>query len=100
MDRYKVYQILVVNKTLGISAIIPDRYCYDTIEAALVDVERRRQVFTDAGEKFEYKGKIRGLGDIKKIYNEHDKELETNECYIYELDIKTEYDGSEPIIDK
>lgn len=93
MDREKVYQILVVNRTVGINAIIPDRYCYNNIEEALVDINKREQAFIQGGEPFEYKGIIRGLGDIAKIYKDHDLTIDSNEAYIYELDLKTKFDG-------
>ena len=92
-NREKVYQILVVNRTVGINSIIPDRYCYKNIEEALVDINRRKQAFEQAGEKFEYQGVIRGLGEVAKIYKDHDITVEGNEAYIYELDLKTKFDG-------
>lgn len=89
----KVYQILVVNRTLGMNAMIPDRYCYNNIEEALVDVKKRELAFVQAGEKYNYKGVINGLGDISRIYKDHDISYEGNDVYIYELDLKTKFDG-------
>ena len=89
----KAYQILIVNKTCGLNAIIPDRYCYNNIEEALIDVKKREQAFVQGREPFEYKGIIHGLGDISKIYKDHNLAVDTNECYIYELDLKTKFDG-------
>ena len=98
-EREKVYQILVVNRAFGINAIIPDTYCYDNIDEALVDVTRRAEAFINAGESFEYKGVINGLGDIAKIYRTHEVEVDTNECYIYEVKVKTKYGNENSIVD-
>lgn len=89
----KVYQILVVNRTCGLNAMIPDRYCYNNIEEALVDVKKREQAFVEAEEKYDYKGVISGLGDVAKIYKDHDITYEGNDVYIYELDLKSKFDG-------
>lgn len=88
MDKEKIYQILVVNRTFGINTIIPDRYSYTTAEEALKDMNRRIQAFNDKDEELNYKGIINSLADIRDIYNDHDLELTTNDAYIYEIKVK------------
>lgn len=89
----RAYQILIVNRVCGINAIIPDKYCYDNLSQALVDITAREQVFLNAGEPFEYKGVISGLDAIAEICKKHDLTVDTNEAYIYELEVKTKFDG-------
>lgn len=94
----KIYQILVVNRMCGINSIIPDRYAYTSAEEALKDMNRRIKAFEEREEELNYKGVVKNLADIRNIYKDHNIELETNDAYIYEINIK-EKAFQEEIID-
>lgn len=88
MQKEKMYQILVVARGVGFNFIIPDKYIYTNIEDALKDIEKRTLAFEADGEELNYKGFVSNLGHISKIYNNHDMAQNTNDAYIYEIQVK------------
>lgn len=84
----KVYQILVVSRAVGFNFIVPDVYVYKTYSEAFNDIQARKKVFQGQGEDLTFCGKISTIKEIAEIYHEQDIINDTNDAYIYELDVK------------
>ena len=83
----EVYQILNVNRAMGINNIIPDNCVFESLEEASNSVFHRIKFFEQEGEKAKYRGLIFSLEAIERVIEEIDFEIEETDFYIYVLEV-------------